>query len=73
MWTTRYTGLAGGTVIDEESEDNTLKFMRETPEYLQGVDTMRDWFKKGYIRQDVASVGDDNTDFNANRYAVYIR
>ncbi len=71
MWVTRYSSLAGGTVIDEESDDNTVKFARETPEYLQGVDTMRDWYNKGYIRQDVASVGDDNTDFNANRYAVY--
>lgn len=71
MWITRYTSLAGGAVFDEESDDNTVKIARETPEYLQGVDTIRDWFKKGYIRQDIASVGDDNTDFNANRYAVY--
>lgn len=71
MWVTRYTGIAGTAVIDEESDDNKLKILRDTPEYQQGTDTLRDWYNKGYIRADIASVGDDNTDFNANRYAVY--
>ena len=70
MWTTKYSQIAGGVCIDEEGPDN-VELLRNTPEYQQGIATVRDWFKKGYIRSDVASVGDDNTDFNANRYAVY--
>ncbi len=71
MWITDYTQLSGGTAINEFTESNEVVFLRETPEYIQAVDTLRDWFNKGYIRKDVASVGDDNTDFNALRYAVY--
>ncbi len=44
----------------------------EVPEYKQYVNTMRDWYKKGYIRADVASVGDDSTDSMQNKYAVQL-
>lgn len=71
MWTYMYTGLAGGTAISENDDSKDVVFLRNIKEYQQGVDTLRDWYNKGYIRKDVASVGDDNTDFNALRYAVY--
>lgn len=71
MWTTKYANLGCGTVINQLSDSNEVVFLRNTPEYIQGRDTLRDWFNKGYIRRDVASVGDDNSDFNSLRYAVY--
>lgn len=51
---------------------NTHEFLPsfEVPEYKQYVNTMRDWYSKGYIRSDVSSVGDDTTDSMQNKYAV---
>ncbi len=34
-------------------------------------DLMHDWFNKGYIRADVASAGDDTSEFNAGKFAVW--
>lgn len=32
---------------------------------------MHDWFNKGYIRADVASAGDDTSEYNAGKFAVW--
>lgn len=71
MWLHDYTTLAGTTGFKESGDSDEVVIMRNTPEYQDGVNTLRDWYNKGYIRSDVASVTDDNTDFSQNRYAVY--
>ncbi len=71
MWLTNYTAIAGGVAINEDTASDEVVFIRNTEEYQRGIDTLRDWFLKGYIRKDAASVSDDNTDFNQLRYAVY--
>ena len=71
MWTApNYEDIAGGVAIPVNKDSKEAVILMETPEYQQGIKTLRDWYEKGYIRNDVASVGDDSTDFNANRYAV---
>lgn len=65
----KYETINGDVAID--INDGTKAFLRyNTPEFKEGVYKMYDWFKKGYIRQDVASVTDDTQDYNAGKYAV---
>ncbi len=45
-------------------------FAWDEPGYEDSLAKVRDWFKKGYIRQDIASCIDDNNDFKANKYVV---
>lgn len=64
-----YETINGDVAID--IDDGSKAFMRyDTPEFKEGVYKMHDWFKKGYIRPDVASVTDDTQDYNAGKYAV---
>lgn len=59
-----------GLYFNYETHEFLPRF--EVPEYKQHVAVMRDWYKKGYIRSDVASVGDDTTDSMQNKYAVQL-
>ena len=64
-----YETINGDIAI--KKDDGHKVFMRyDTDEFKQGVYKMYDWFKKGYIRADVASVTDDTQDYNAGKYAV---
>ncbi len=72
MWIgPKYESIAGGFVVPIEGDASKAVMNYDTPEYQQGVKTLRDWFNKGYIRKDVASATDDDTDFKAKRYAVF--
>ncbi len=46
-------------------------YMYDRPEYQAGVALRNEWLKKGYIRADILSVGDDSMDFNNGKYAVW--
>lgn len=52
--------------------DGSVEWFHETEDGKRGVEKFREWYKKGYIRKDVASVGDDSTDFNQGKYAFSI-
>lgn len=54
----------GSTTADD------LCFYYETEEFKQGIAKMHDWYQKGYIREDVLSVGDDTADYKNGKYAV---
>lgn len=71
MWMTGYDTSYGFMTAYKLDGTGDLVWQWDTPEYNRGMQTLRKWFEKGWIRKDVASVGDDNTDFNALRYAVY--
>ena len=72
MWTgNNYEEVAGGMVLPTEGDSTELIYSYDTPEYQQSLKTLRDWYLKGYIRKDVASVTDDDTDFKAKRYGVF--
>lgn len=44
----------------------------EVEEWMNGVMKLREWYKKGYIRSDVDSQGDDTTEYKQGKYAVCI-
>ncbi len=44
----------------------------ESKEFNDNAQTMREWYEKGYIRKDIASVMDDTTDYKAGKYAVTV-
>lgn len=46
-----------------------------TPESKRGVEKIREWYQKGYIRKDYASANNDNnvTDINQGKYAVMVQ
>ncbi len=67
----KYEEITSKIVIDTSKENAQPIFLRDTPEFKNGVETFRDWYEKGYIRKDVASVGDDSADLNNGRYAVF--
>lgn len=41
--------------VKKDGSDFTVLQRERMPEYVQGIKTMRDWFLKGYIRNDIAS------------------
>ncbi len=44
----------------------------DTPEFQEGIKTLRRWYEKGYIRADVASASDANVDINQGKYGVLL-
>ena len=44
----------------------------EAPRYKENIYKLYDWFKKGYIRKDIASVMSDDKDYQNGRYAVSV-
>ena len=51
----------GDIRVDNEDETATLFKSYDTKEYLEGAKVLRDFYKKGYIRQDIASAANDST------------
>lgn len=74
MWTyDKYEELADGWLdlaISTENDSLEVVDLYETPEYLHGLKKLHEWFKKGYIRADIASVTSDTTEVSAGKYAV---
>lgn len=67
------TGGAGTTnVVLDKSDGKKALLVYETDEFKRAHQKLREWFKKGYIRADGASVGDDSTDSQLGKYAVEI-
>lgn len=68
------TGGVGSVnvVIPKDGDGKKFVLKTETDEYKRAIKTLRSWYKKGYIRSDVASMGDDTAEYNAGKYAVGI-
>lgn len=58
-----------GLPIESTSTDD-LCYIWETEEWQDGVRTMSEWYKKGYIRPDVLSVNDDTNDRKGGGCAI---
>ena len=65
-----YEEIIQGFAIKLDGSSKKAVLIRDTPEFMNGLKTIRDWYLKGYIRKDVASVTDDTTDYLAGKYAV---
>lgn len=70
MWVNEFWGEMQAIGLWFNYETHEFKPRFEVPEYIDHVNTFRDWYKKGYIRSDEASAGDDTTDSKQNKYAV---
>ena len=57
-------------VIKKDGSSADVELLYETEEFKNGLKKIREWYKKGYIRSDVASVGDDSTDRYNCKYGV---
>lgn len=72
MWTVpKYETISADIVISKDAEKPEALIIRDTPEYKDGLNTIREWYKKGYIRQDIATVQDDSMDLRNGKYAVF--
>ncbi len=66
--------VSGGVGISAHKETGEI-LEDGTPEGKRGIEKLREWYQKGYIRQDYASSNNDNnpTDINQGKYAVMIQ
>lgn len=69
MWTDiyDYEPITCGIVIDRKNKE--ILSLYDSDLYKKAVYKLHDWYNKGYIRPDVASVQDDTQDYNAGKYA----
>lgn len=65
-----YEEISSGVAIRCDGSSPEVFFIDETPEYQQALSTMRDWYLKGYIREDVLSAGDDSQDVKMGKYVI---
>lgn len=65
-----YEDIAGGVAIKCDGSSHEVFFIRDTPEYRQAAKTLKSWYEKGYIREDIAGVTDDTVDYRAGKYAI---
>ncbi len=66
-----------GVAIDKDSFDGEagidVVFTDNHESFLEGMRIRYSWFEKGYIRKDVLSATDDNSDYLAGKYAMDIQ
>lgn len=65
-------GLVPGVNVVESESDVEIVSYYESDDYYDGAKKLYDWFKKGYIRNDNASVMDDTAEYNSGKYAVWV-
>ena len=71
-WTYNKLEEFGNTVIFYNYDTNQIKPFWENPEALSAMERLREWYRRGYIRKDVDSQGDDTSLYNDGAYAVCI-
>lgn len=57
-----YEEVVAGVGFRRDGTSNEFVLLHETDEWKLGVNSIRDWYKKGYIRNDIASKGNALTD-----------
>ena len=67
-----YTFLSNCVAILNPDGSYTVKPKFEIPVYKESVEKLHDWYKKGYIRKDIASVMDDSAESAAGKYMTWI-
>lgn len=62
-WVSDYETVITGfneLVVRKDDENCKAMLRYETPEYLEGIHTLRNWYQQGYIRKDVSSADDSD-------------
>lgn len=65
----KYEPVSNDVYINRAKPESDL--IINPPEMLEGNIKLHEWFKKGYIREDFVSMGDDTADLYAGKYAVW--
>lgn len=63
---------AAQLVVYAADANHTVKLAAEDEENIEWYRTMNDWYKKGYLRSDLATVTDNTADLVANRYVCRV-
>lgn len=63
-----YLNINEYCLIDNNDQNHKVMFYQEHPLYEESCKRANDWFKKGYVRPDVETVGDLSTEMKAGRY-----
>ena len=72
MWTIQnYETIINDIVIKNDGSSKKAVNLRTTPEFQEGLNTIREWYLKGYIRQDVSTTQDDEIDVSSGKYASF--
>ena len=66
-----FEAIYGAEVSVMKNGDTTVFNPYTTEEYKNYIMLMSDWFKKGYIRKDVASITSDTDDIKNMKYAIW--
>lgn len=66
----KYETIQSGVAIRTDGSSPEVFFLYETPEYIEVLQTLHEWYKKGYIRSDLLSVGDESADIKFGKYVV---
>ena len=61
----------GGVMIVNENGKISTELITESAEKLKAAKTLSEWYKKGYIRRDVAIAMDSAEDLAAGKYGVW--
>ena len=64
--------IVSGVYIEEGDENLTAKTPAEDEERWRKARILNDWFEKGYIRSDAASVTDDELDLVNGKYLLFL-
>ena len=71
MWTLDYESITKMIALPKGSQSaDDLVYLYDTPGFNHGIQQLHNWYKKGYIRRDALSMGDDSTDYKSGKYAV---
>lgn len=62
-----------GIGIEKGNKDVKVVFTDELKPMIDGINLRNTWFKKGYMHPDVVSLGTDETNYLAGRYATDIQ
>ena len=64
----KYEYVGNGIVVERGSKKCKVENVYKTDSFVSGMKRAREWFKKGYIRSDIASVMSDDEDYLAKKY-----
>ena len=64
--------LTSGVDLEEDENGFKITSLYEKESFKENAKKLNEWFKKGYIRKDIASVTDDTQDLNSGKYASWI-
>ncbi len=66
-----YEEIIGGVGIRKDGTSTEIVNVKDTEEFRYGVDKMREWFERGFIRSDIASKGNAITSNDEKRQYAF--